>query len=212
MGNHLRWLPFGAALGVLALGGCSGEAVPKASASSDVDWSGYSQLVTDTVGDARADGASEEQLATLERVADAGVIAYSDLEERLQATFSCFDASGIPYTYEPPADGIDFPEGMYFHGDAEGMSEDQSLAVADECIRRESFYVDMVYQLSPGVGARRAREEQANLPAAIECVKRLGIDVGDSDTVSELTAVVDESGNDEASECLVPPEQMVSWD
>jgi len=205
-------LPLSAAFFVLALSGCSGDGEPAPGASPRVDWSGYSQLVTEVVEEAKVAGASAEQIAALEQIAAAGEITYADLEQRMQATFACFEASGIPYTYEPPAEGIDYPEAMYFHGDAEGISEDQSLAIADECINRESFYVDTAYQLSPAVTARRDREDQAHLPAAIECVKNLGIYPGNATTMPELSAIIDESGNTEADACLVPPEQVVSWD
>lgn len=160
---------------------------------------GYASALEGFIADARSGGASEAQIATLQSWIAERDTPPSDVHEALGRMGECLDAAGVDSFVNSVPTG-DYPEityGVYANTDAE-------MAVMDECDRLEFFWINTAYQLSPGVTARRQREDTASVPAAIECLTSNGVTPGEATTLGDLEAWLDAEGIVDVWDCVVP--------
>lgn len=194
----------GAALvGALALlvlsSGCT-PSEPKSSPSVEGDGGegGEAAGSGGIVEEARNRGASDEQIAVLER----GEVAFADYDAAVGRTLACLREAGIDVVGGEVSEARGFPEIDYsFAGSSPGRTDDQTLALADECIYTHSFFVEMAYQTSPAaIEAQDARFEPYRA-AIVECIRANGGDVeDDADREQVLLAVF--AVQDEGVDCL----------
>lgn len=162
-------------------------------ADKDDRWA-YGPVIEGLIEDAKAADASAEQITMLEHWLEIQDTPYAEVEQAMQRLFACFDSAGLDYSrVEPPA-GEDYPEGGYRVYDSPTMSMEESHAVMDSCDKQEFYFVNIAYQLGPGVTERRQRDDAKQFPIAIECLAEHGIEVPDAATLDEVEAYLDEIG------------------
>lgn len=161
-----------ALLGLLASACTTQEPGPPTAGSTEtgsVDASGV-------IDAAREGGASEEQIAVLE----SGEIAFADYERAVANTLACLREAGIDVVGGDVTEQRGFPEIQYsFAGSSPGRSDEQTLALADECMNRHSLFIEAEYQTSPV--ALEALEERFTPYRAlmVDCIRENGGEVDD---------------------------------
>lgn len=132
-------------------------------------------------------GAGAAQLEVLERARDAGEVTLDDVKSAVANTFECFEQAGIPYRSDGVATSQGQPVYMYSFSSAAGMSEADSLAIADECQRLESFYVEDLYRTQPvAIEAYESYLETQVRPLLLPCLVSLGVPVSEDTPNQEL--------------------------
>lgn len=125
---------------------------------------------------ARERGASEEQIAILE----GGDVSFADYDAAVGRTLTCLREAGIEVVGGQVNEARGFPEIPYsFAGSSAGRTDEQTLALADECINTHSFFIEGAYQMSPAaLEAQDARFEPYRA-VIIECIRSNGGEVED---------------------------------
>ena len=137
------------------------------------------------IEDAQSAGASSEQIALLQGAAESGALTLESLQEAIDATFACFDDAGLSHVQLPRENYQGIEVLPYTFGEVPGVSPEQSLAIADECIYRHSYFVEQAYALQPT--SREAYDEyfEANVrPRLIVCLQDLGL-IGSGDFTND---------------------------
>jgi len=155
--------------------------------------------------DATAAGASDEQIATLERWLEIQDTPYADLEQSMQRFFTCLDEVGIEHQYPGVTGGVDYPEPKFAVMGNPDKTDDAMQNLMDGCDAREFFYVNLIYQTGPGVAQRRQREDAAYLPTAIACLEEHGVVLDEVATLEDLNMFLIEQGVEDSWGCTVPP-------
>ena len=192
------------ALSFLLVGVLAGCSDPAPTTSELSDW-GFAPTLVELAEEARAAGASEEQVHQLEAWIEIEDTPYSDLEQALQRTFACFEQAGLEYSYGAPAGGEDYPEVKYAVFDDSPAGDHSVRNLIDACESKESQFVSMAYQLGPGVTARRERDNAAFFPQAIACLDQHGVETPEVSTLGELETALLEAGVDDPWGCTAPP-------
>jgi len=202
--TSLRRAPVAFAAGAVtfALAACTGGGVVGQSASPA--W-GFGPSLEGAIEDAAASGASDEQIATLEHWQEIQDTPFSDLEQSMQRYFSCLDAAGIDHEYSGVEGGVDYPEPRFRVMVNPDLTDDAAQNLMDACDTRELFYVNMMYQVGPGVAERRQREDAAYLPTAIACLEGNDIILDEVATLDDLNLFLTEQGIEDSWGCTVPP-------
>lgn len=181
---------------LLVLSACSDSGTDEAKG----DW-GFAPTIERILVDARAAGASEAQIETLQEWLEIQDTPVSDVEAAFHRMSACLDAAGIGYFQNSLSGGQDYPEfryGVYANTGAE-------VQVMNVCDTREFYFVSMAYQVSPGVTARRARQDAEHLPRAITCLEDHGIEVSEVSTLEDLNRWLAEEGLEDPWSCTAPP-------
>ena len=184
------------------LAACSGGGTDEATASPAWEFGPTIELA---IQEATAAGASDEQIATLKRWLEVHDTPYADLEQSMQRFFACLNAAGIEHQYSGVAGGSDYPEPHYRVIVSRDLSDDAMQSIMADCDSQELYYVNMVYQLGPGVTARREREDAAYLPTAIDCLEEHGIALDEVATLDELNRFLAEREIEDNWGCTSPP-------
>lgn len=180
-----------AIVGLLLLAGCSsppaGEASPSAASAAVTVYQEY-------LGQAERAGAGEDQLAALRDAVRTGELTFETVNGLVQQSFACMTEAGIGHDEWEPREvvpGYLIPA-YSFRGDADGMTEDETLAVADACLEEYSFWAE---------GARadtRAYQDlwdahvQERLPMIVACLEEHGVQVDPEATVDEIFQAADQ--------------------
>jgi hypothetical protein len=184
------------------LAACTGGGTAELAASSA--W-GFGPSIDQAIQEATAAGASDEQIATLERWLEIQDTPYADLEQSMQRFFTCLDGAGIEHEYAGVAGGADYPEPQYRVMVNPDLSDGAMQNIMADCDAREFFYVNMIYQTGPGVAERRQREDAAFLPTAIACLEDHGIVLDEVATLDDLNLFLTEQGIEDSWGCTSPP-------
>lgn len=134
--------------------------------------------------DAESDGVSDSQVSLLESARLTGQVTLEMLQDAESQTFACFDRAGIRHDELAPEMRGDMltPQYAYEGGD--------KTAVAEECIREHSYYVETLYAIQPAaVEANDARFASA-MPKIIACLRDMGYEVDDDVTPAELKDMI----------------------
>ena len=133
--------------------------------------------------DARAGGASEAQIALLERLAEVGNVEIDDVREALEGTYACLDAAGILHTEEIQSDASGLEYVVYFMQTPVSADQEAAVAISDECTNANSRYVEDLYHEQPrAVALEDKYMETVVVPAFIECDKSYGVPVDEDAT------------------------------
>ncbi|MGV8979100.1 MAG: hypothetical protein ACOH17_13755 [Cellulomonas sp.] len=157
----------------LALGGCGGAPETAATSSSD------SQLLAS----ARERGASAEQLAMLE----GAKVTFEQYQAAVDLSIACIRDAGIEVIGDAVTETSGLPSIEYsFAAKSPGRSDEQTLAIADECMVVNSQFVEAAYRTSPGsVEARQAQIDKYR-PAIVECLRSNGVSIADAAALPDL--------------------------
>lgn len=162
-----------ALVAALALSGCANE--PAAEADTSID--------PRILEDARAGGADAEQLATLE----SGQVTFEEYQRAVDRSLSCIRDAGIDVIGDGVTETRGFPEIQYsFAASSPGRSDEQTTAIADDCIEAHSKFVEAAYQTAPGsIEAQEAKFETYR-PAIVECLRENGVDIDDDAAQADI--------------------------
>lgn len=137
-------------------------------------------------------GASDIQLDILRRAAELGRVTYQDVSESLAETFACFDSAGVGHEdmgVTILASGLPFP--MYGWGG--GISDDDVArfeALGDDCLNKNSYYVETLYQTQPIAVEGEARAFEERVPSMLSCLESLGVIVDGGAARADIEAAV----------------------
>lgn len=122
------------------------------------------------VQEAQAAGASDTQIAILERLSKEGKVEIDDVREALEGTYACLDAAGISHTEEIQANSAGVQYVVYDMRAPVGLGADAGAAISDECANTHSRFVEDLYFMQPQVVAMQD-EYQATVvvPALVAC-------------------------------------------
>jgi hypothetical protein len=144
---------------------CAGE--PAAPATTDV--------FADALAEAGANGAGSAQLADLERAASARDVTVDMAREAARRTVDCLVDAGLDAQYSEStlADGLVLPD--YVVALASGEESLTSDRKIEDCVTRESLWVNKVYQLQPTTIERRRSFAEEQAPTVRACLEENGI-------------------------------------
>lgn len=132
-------------------------------------------------------GALEPQLAAIRDAAETGSMPLQTLNQLVDETFACFVDAGIPHELSAPevvATGIELRR--YTFSGVPGLSEDQSLALADKCIDGYSFFAETGFRAQPTTQQLIDAVLEEEIPIAIACLRDHNVDIRDDATIDEV--------------------------
>lgn len=145
--------------------------------------------------EARAAGASEEQLAVLER----GEVSFAEYERALNAAFECMRSHGLEVLADPPSDRSGIMLITYAWG-AGTASQTQAQQLGDGCLEEHSFFLEQLYQTQPSTVEAVEAAYEGKRSQIVSCIRDNGGTIDDdADRMSAQTAawaVLDSSGVD----------------
>lgn len=172
-----RWnVALGISLVTLGIAACGPETAP----STSID-PAFALLMDQYIGEARASGASEAQLAALTDARATGDISYEVLNAAIEETFACFNEAGVRYRQDTDNTQA-LPLIVY-----EFASPIEGNPVADACIDKNSFFVESAYQNQPRWRAVLDGRIEANRGEILACLRERGIEIDDDATPAEIT-------------------------
>lgn len=165
---------------------CSAPAEPVPSGEGSI----FDQMIVEAT---EAD-ASASQLELLKQSRDAGRVDFATVQEALESTFRCFEEANIPYQRGTASEHEGLLLQHYSFGEAPEVSPEESLALADACLTRESYFVESAYQLQPSsVEAKGRYFDEHTRSRLTACLIELGFQVTENSSRDELmTTYVDE--------------------
>lgn len=121
---------------------------------------------------ARTGGASDAQIAILERLADEGDVEIDDVREALEGTYECLDAAGISHTEEIQTTSAGVHYVVYDMRAPMSLGADAGAQISDECANTHSRFVEDLFFAQPQVVAVEDEyKAQVVVPALGECYK-----------------------------------------
>ncbi len=109
------------------------------------------------------------------------------VNQLVDETLACFSAAGIPYEISSPdviATGIELR--TYTFRGVPGLSDDQSLALADACIDGYSVFVESGFRSQPSTQELIDTQLLGAVPEAITCLREHGVDIDDDASIDEV--------------------------
>jgi hypothetical protein len=109
----------------------------------------FAETVADLIAEAEQNGASDDQLALLEKAADDGKVELESARSAARAVVSCLHANGLTAEYleAPDFKGYTIPE---YRVVLEGTTEDPRRdTIISTCADQEFTWVSQAYQLQP---------------------------------------------------------------
>lgn len=155
---------------LLTLAGCSAD-------SPAPGPSNFAEYATSVLADAEASGASQAQLAILERAVATGEITFEDAAAANDATIACLLDAGFAVTKHTYNEVPGFPVPGFAAGRPLEMTEEQGHAVLGACEARENFWVNMMYQTQPSADEAKWANFERVKPQFVACLEGAGLTV-----------------------------------
>ncbi|WP_448630893.1 hypothetical protein [Cellulomonas soli] len=168
----------------LVVGACSGEGQESSASPSSAAAAVYAEYLEQ----AERGGAGAEQLAVLGDAVVTGELTFEAVNELVQAAFACMADAGIGHEEWEPKEvvpGYLIPA-YSFDGEAEGMSEDETLAVADACLAEHSFWAEGARADTRSYQDRWDAHVAERLPLIVACLEEHGVQVDPDATTDEV--------------------------
>lgn len=139
----------------------------------------FSETAAKFRADAVAAGSDDYQLELIDRALTGEEVSFSDLTAAVENTFACFERNGITYTRLDPHTENGYPLPNYtFSGRIPGLTEDESLAIADQCINAHSDYATLIYINQPSsIALANEHWNRTTRPETVACLESHGIEV-----------------------------------
>lgn len=120
---------------------------------------------------AKAGGASAEQ----RRVLESGVVNFGTYQAAVGRTVACAQAAGIPVDGPSISQHLGFPTLVYGFGvSSPGRSQSETEALADECQRVNSAFLEQYYTNGPDAVAAQVDLLQKYRPSVLACLRDNG--------------------------------------
>lgn len=176
------------ACGTLGTSACMVDEPDDGQARVEVEVSSRGGSFAEQVARARVqalqEGASDAQLALLDRAEEEGAVSLAIARAALEGFFACLQDAGIGYTDLGTASYGEFPRQLYTVSD--GPSGEASL----RCYEQEFASIDGLYQTQPATLADIARQVMLRKDDIIVCLREAGISIEDDPTYDELHAAL----------------------
>jgi len=187
--RHGRALMGIAFVAALALGGCTGT--PEAGNETSID--------PRILEGARSGGADADQLAVLE----SGNVTFEQYQAAVDRTITCMRDAGIDVVGDAVTETRGFPEIQYsFATSSPGRTDEQTTAIADDCIDSHSKFVEAAYQNAPGALEAQELQFDTYRPAIIECLRQNGVDIDDDAPPHDIFSAAGPLWEDKAVDCV----------
>lgn len=147
---------------------------------------GFDSLITGIVEEARAAGASEEQMRLLQEAADRGIVSPEVMRQAITNLADCVTSVGLGFEWGEETGPRSLPFMNYGISVPSGTSEE----LMDNCETLESRYVSAAYQLQPAMDTARRDLISDNLPDVIACLQSAGVEIDANATVDEVRPAV----------------------
>jgi hypothetical protein len=157
------------------------------------------------LADAKAGGASDEQMAEIETYIDGRSIPFSVVKGALERTFSCLDAAGLEYEDLTQETYPGFFKYDYLVRPKVGIADEATALTSNACQDREVSFIGSLYENQPSIVAARDQEFQLKRPELIECLRAHGEIVDDDATRDEISKLgVKIFADTDDPSCLAP--------
>ncbi len=162
------------------LAGCSRDVGRETDLERDFD-----ETTRQAVEEAIAAGASEAQIAILERAATDGGVTFEDAKIAATAAMSCMADQGVTATYQEMAlpNGVTIPAYVVNSEKSDGTDATDAM---DQCERAESFWVNMLFQVQPTSVEANLAFIDKQAPVIRKCLEDAGYDTDPGATGMEL--------------------------
>lgn len=166
-----RWATLAA---LIAIGGCAQEP-----ASTEEDSTGAQAVIAE----ARAGGASEEQIAILEK---GEIPSFEDYEAAVARSLACIRDAGI-HTQAPQEVEQGVTKLAYGYGiSSPGRTDAQTDEIAQACISEHSLWVEMAWMDQPLSREWADEQRESERPTLVACLEAFGVTVDESLTTAEV--------------------------
>lgn len=158
--------------------------VPLGDSSAPAGASSFDEVMSHALDDSVDGGASDAQVSLLQDARDNGELTLEQAREAARATVSCLE--GLGFTAEVTEETV--PAGLVVpgyrvqtdHGPSDDGADDPAFAASEQCERRESFWVNQVYQTQPtSIQASVDYINDTLAPELRACLESEGFDVDD---------------------------------
>ena len=175
---------------LLLIGGCS-EPVEVADRPS------WDELRETTIEVATERGASREQIAIL----SGETVTFADYKSAVDRTIACLREAGIDVIGDEVTYVSGYPEVAYSYAvSAPGMSEEATDVLSQECITRNSMFVEALYRETDAVQQSIDQRFESFRDDVVECLRDAGVSARDDESRWELERksadLLVEAGND----------------
>ena len=147
----------------------------------------YSTFIEDLATRAKDGGASDAQLALLQRAKSDGKVTFAITRESVMNTINCFTAGGLTGTYRESTRsfGLVVP-GYDASISATAMTEDQMSSIAAACAVSESRWVLTAFQVQPTSRELLGAYVESREPELRACLENVGAEPDPKATAWEL--------------------------
>jgi hypothetical protein len=177
--SRISALACAAAIGAIALAGCGSS-----STAPTTEGPAFAEFAQETIDEALAAGASEEQLSMLEVAKETGSVPLDDARTAARNAVQCMEDAGVvaEYTEETTSAGLVLPNYRAQIPDDQPVAE--QLIVA--CDEQEFLWVGKLYALQPSSTAVMDEHVEERLPMLRACLDQSGVAVDAEATRAEL--------------------------
>lgn len=164
-----------AATALLTLTGCAGDETAATEPSTTLD--------PRLLESAREGGACDEQLAVLQ----GGQVTFEQYQSAVNQTAACMREAGIEVIDDTVTQPRGFPEILYsFASSSAGRTDEQTLAIADECMATHSLYVEQAYLTAPGTLEQQEAAFAPYRDPIMTCVRENGGELPDDAPAGDI--------------------------
>jgi hypothetical protein len=137
---------------------------------------------------------TEVQVQTLQRAVAASQLTFEDYAQAVTLSLECIDEAGVAVLGPELDESAGYPRLHY--GFAAGVNAAGSTdnPVPDECIRANSFYIEMAYTSQPASQEALDAILESKRPAVEQCIDKAGIVVDGDLPVREWLLEIVASG------------------
>lgn len=165
----------------------------------------FAAKVTRELEEAHKQGASANQLAELESVARDLQVDVETARAAMHRTVECIVNAGYEADYmEEVMDGVTIRPYLTYYDTGTGNAD----AVYDECSRRESYWIEYLYETQPSTIDAQNKYLEQQLPTVIACLERNGVSTDPEEdmyvTLDAAVKLMQQSGGE--ADCLAEAE------
>lgn len=152
-----------------------------------VDEDSYQAFAARIAEQARAEGATAEQLDLIADAEANGEMSFADVGSAIAATFACLDEVGVQHKRDPDSLIGTYRIPNYSYFTVAGEMDDITLKnLGDTCMAQNSEFVELLYSTQPGIYAEREAQFEEARPRLIECLRDNGAFIEDESSSAEL--------------------------
>lgn len=143
----------------------------------------WDDVVRRTEQAAASRGASPEQMAVI----TSGRVTFEEYEGAVRLTISCLRSNDIDVVGTEVTRRDGYPRILYSYAvSSPGRTDEQTDAVAQQCITRNSLFVEGLYSASPEVQAALDLAFESRRGSVVACLQQYGVQIPAAASRSDL--------------------------